>query len=50
MISLTPVYWLLGAYFGLLAWRGLRDTGNPRRMPAPAAGPSTGHGHWREEA
>lgn len=31
MISLTPVYWLLGAYFGLLAWRGLRDTGNPRR-------------------
>ncbi len=27
-----------------------RDTGNPRRMPAPAAGPSMGHGHWREEA
>ncbi len=31
MIPLTPVYWLLGAYFGLLAWQGLRDTGNPRR-------------------
>lgn len=31
MITLTPVYWLLGLYFGALAWRGLRDTGNPRR-------------------
>jgi uncharacterized membrane protein len=31
MITLTPVYWLLGLYFVALAWRGLRDTGNPRR-------------------
>jgi uncharacterized membrane protein len=31
MITLTPVYWLLGLYFGALAWRGLRDAGNPRR-------------------
>lgn len=31
MIGMTPVYWLLGAYLALLAWRGLRDTGNPRR-------------------
>jgi uncharacterized membrane protein len=31
MITLTPVYWLLGLYFGALAWRGLRDIGNPRR-------------------
>lgn len=31
MITLTPVYWLLGVYFGALAWRGLRDAGNPRR-------------------
>ena len=31
MISMIAVYWLLGAYFAALAWRGLRDTGNPRR-------------------
>lgn len=31
MITLTPVYWLLGLYFGALAWRGLRDAGNSRR-------------------
>lgn len=31
MITLTPVYWLLGLYFVALAWRGLRDAGNPRR-------------------
>ena len=31
MISMTVVYWLLGAYFAALAWRGLRDAGNPRR-------------------
>lgn len=31
MITLTHVYWLLGAYLAALAWRGLRDTGNPRR-------------------
>lgn len=31
MITLTHVYWLLGAYFAALAWRGVRDTGNPRR-------------------
>lgn len=32
MIGMTPVYWLLGAYFAALAWRGARDTGNPRRI------------------
>ena len=31
MISMTSVYWLLGAYFAALAWRGLCDAGNPRR-------------------
>jgi uncharacterized membrane protein len=31
MITMTAVYWLLGAYFAALAWRGLRDTGNLRR-------------------
>lgn len=31
MITLTFVYWVLGAYFGVLAWRGLRDRSNPRR-------------------
>jgi uncharacterized membrane protein len=31
MITLTFVYWLLGTYFAALAWRGVRDTGNPRR-------------------
>ncbi|MFD0737949.1 DUF979 domain-containing protein [Lysobacter koreensis] len=31
MISLTYVYWLLGAYLAALAWRGWRDLGNPRR-------------------
>ncbi|MGN6151246.1 MAG: DUF979 domain-containing protein [Lysobacteraceae bacterium] len=29
---MTPVYWLLGAYFAALAWRGARDPGNPRRI------------------
>lgn len=32
MIGLTTVYWLLGAYFAALAWRGWRDAGNPRRL------------------
>jgi len=32
MIGMTPVYWLLGAYFAALAWRGARDAGNPRRI------------------
>ncbi len=31
MIGLTAVYWLLGLYFASLAWRGVRDTANPRR-------------------
>jgi uncharacterized membrane protein len=31
MMTLTAVYCLLGAYFAALAWRGLRDAGNPRR-------------------
>lgn len=31
MITLTHTYWLLGAYLAALAWRGLRDRGNPRR-------------------
>lgn len=31
MITLTWVYWLMGAYFAAIAWRGWRDTGNPRR-------------------
>lgn len=31
MITLQAVYWLLGAYFAMLAWRGWRDDGNPRR-------------------
>lgn len=31
MITLTYVYWLLGAYLAALAWRGWRDRGNPRR-------------------
>jgi uncharacterized membrane protein len=32
VIGLTWVYWLLGVYFAALAWRGLGDTGNPRRI------------------
>jgi uncharacterized membrane protein len=32
MITLTAVYWLLGAYFAALAWRGFGDAGNPRRL------------------
>lgn len=36
MISMTVVYWLLGAYFAALAWRGLRDAGNPRRHTTAA--------------
>ena len=35
-ITMTPVYWLLGAYFAALAWRGLRDAGNPRRITTAA--------------
>ncbi len=31
MISMTGVYWLLGAYVAALAWRGFRDVSNPRR-------------------
>ncbi|RDZ28845.1 DUF979 domain-containing protein [Lysobacter silvisoli] len=31
MITLTYVYWLLGAYLAALAWRGWRDRANPRR-------------------
>lgn len=31
MITLTFVYWLMGAYFAALAWRGLRDAANSRR-------------------
>ena len=31
MITLTHVYWVLGAYFASIAWRGFRDRGNPRR-------------------
>ena len=36
MIGMTPVYWLLGAYFAALAWRGARDVGNPRRITTAA--------------
>jgi uncharacterized membrane protein len=36
VIDLTWVYWLLGAYFAALAWRGVRDTGNPRRITTAA--------------
>jgi uncharacterized membrane protein len=32
MITLAFVYGLLGAYFAALAWRGLRDRANPRRV------------------
>lgn len=31
MISLQWIYWLAGAYFAAIAWRGLRDRGNSRR-------------------
>jgi len=31
VITLTHVYWLLGSYLALTAWRTLRDAGNPRR-------------------
>lgn len=31
MITLTAVYWLLGAYFAAVAWRGWGDHGNPHR-------------------
>ena len=34
MITLTFVYWLMGAYFAALAWRGVRDAANPRRYAA----------------
>jgi uncharacterized membrane protein len=36
MITLTAVYWLLGLYFAALAWRGVRDDGNPRRYTTAA--------------
>ena len=36
MIGLTFVYWLLGVYFASLAWRGLRDSANPRRHATAA--------------
>jgi uncharacterized membrane protein len=36
MIGLIWVYWLLGAYFAALAWRGARDTGNSRRITTSA--------------
>jgi uncharacterized membrane protein len=36
MIGLTWVYWLLGAYFLALAWRGMCDMGNPRRVSTAA--------------
>lgn len=31
MIELQWIYWLTGAYLASIAWRGLRDAGNPRR-------------------
>jgi len=31
MISLQYIYWLAGAYLGVLAWRGGRDRSNPKR-------------------
>jgi uncharacterized membrane protein len=31
MITLQVVYWLAGAYVAAIAWRSLRDRGNPRR-------------------
>jgi uncharacterized membrane protein len=31
MISLQWIYWLAGTYIAVLAWRSLRDRGNPRR-------------------
>ena len=36
MITLTWVYWLLGAYMAAIAWRGWRDRGNPRRHTTAA--------------
>ena len=32
MITLQWIYWLTGAYLAAIAWRGLRDRGNPRRL------------------
>ena len=32
MITLQWIYWLTGAYLAAIAWRGLRDRGNPRRI------------------
>lgn len=31
MITLQWIYWLAGGYFAWVAWRSLRDAGNPRR-------------------
>ena len=36
MITMTPLYWLLGVYFAALAWSGVRDAGNPRRYTTAA--------------
>ncbi|MFC4728208.1 DUF979 domain-containing protein [Coralloluteibacterium thermophilus] len=32
MITLGLIYWITGAYLALIAWRTLRDRGNPRRF------------------
>lgn len=32
MIGLQWIYWLAGAYFAWIAWRGATDLGNPRRL------------------
>ena len=32
MITLQWIYWLTGAYLAAIAWRGLCDRGNPRRL------------------
>lgn len=32
MISLAWIYWLLGAYLSVLAWKGFADRGNSRRF------------------
>jgi len=36
MIDLQLIYWLSGAYVAVLAWRGLQDRGNPRRIGTAA--------------
>jgi uncharacterized membrane protein len=32
VITLQWIYWLTGAYLAAIAWRGVRDRGNPRRL------------------